>query len=289
MLEIARRRAAGQDEARGRTGVTEGVEQREHGAEGVGQNRRPREAEGRAYALDVVHVVREGEWIVDLGDARAPAAPLVIGDDVMMLGQRPEAGAQDPWVGKEVGRVHSGAAVQAENGSSPPAPRLAHEDREAAEIDLAGRDVGGGHGPSSYIAAGMDVTLRWEGDLRFLATGRSEAGTVFDGDGSTAMSPMENLLAALAACMGADVVDILRKGRQQLTGLTIRASGTRREQHPRRLMSATLAIEVEGRGLDPAKAQRAVELSRTTYCSVWSSLAPDIELDLTVAVREASS
>ena len=108
-----------------------------------------------------------------------------------------------------------------------------------------------------------------------------------DGDAAAGLSPMETLLAALAGCMGIDVVDILRKGRQELTAVAIRASGTRREQPPRRYVAIALAIELEGRALDPAKARRAVELSRTTYCSVWNSMAPDIELDVTLDVREA--
>ena len=130
----------------------------------------------------------------------------------------------------------------------------------------------------------MDVTVKWEGDLRFRGTGRGDVATFIDGDASTGLSPMENLLAALAGCMGADIVDILRKGRQDVSALMIRASGTRREQPPRRFLTIALGIEIEGR-VDAAKAQRAVELSRSTYCSVWNSLAPDIELDVRLDVR----
>jgi putative redox protein len=131
----------------------------------------------------------------------------------------------------------------------------------------------------------MDVMLRWEGDLRFQATGGARLATLVDGDTAAGLSPMETLLAALGACMGADIVDILRKGRQELTAVAIRASGTRREQPPRRFLTIALAIELEGRALDRTKAERAVELSRKTYCSVWNSLAPDIELDVTLAIR----
>lgn len=134
----------------------------------------------------------------------------------------------------------------------------------------------------------MAVTLTWEGDLRFRAAGAAGIEVVIDGDGDKGISPMEALLAALAGCMGSDIVDILRKGRQDLTECSIRLSGTRRETPPRRYTAIALAIDLEGRGLDPAKAQRAVELSRTTYCSVWNSLAPDIDLDVTVGVHESS-
>ena len=98
---------------------------------------------------------------------------------------------------------------------------------------------------------------------------------------------MESLLAALASCMAADVVDILRKGRQELTGLSIRASGTRRDDPPRRFTAIALDFDLVGRGLDRAKAERAAELSRSTYCSVWNSMATDIDLQVTLVLREA--
>jgi putative redox protein len=109
-----------------------------------------------------------------------------------------------------------------------------------------------------------------------------------DGDTEAGISPMETLLVALGSCMGADVVDILRKGRQELTAAGIRISGERRDEPPRRFTAIAVVIALEGRGLQRARAERAVELSRVTYCSVWNSLAPDITLDVTLELAEAS-
>jgi putative redox protein len=134
----------------------------------------------------------------------------------------------------------------------------------------------------------VDVTLTWEGDLRFSALGQAGLEAQVDGDTRSGLSPMESLLVALASCMGSDVVDILSKGRQELTGCSIRITGTRRETHPRRFTAIRMEFDLEGRDLQRAKAERAVELSRSTYCSVWNSMAPDIDFEVTIGLREAS-
>lgn len=128
----------------------------------------------------------------------------------------------------------------------------------------------------------MQVILTWDGDLRFRARGQAGIEIPVDGDTRAGFSPMETLLAALAGCMGSDILDILKKGRQEVTGCTLRASGTRRDDPPRRFTAIALAFELEGRELSRAKVARAVDLSRTTYCSVWNSLAPDIAFDVTI-------
>ncbi len=132
------------------------------------------------------------------------------------------------------------------------------------------------------------VTVRWEGGQRFRAQGRAGTEVVVDGESQAGASPVETLLIALGSCMGVDVVDILQKGRQDVTAATLSLSGTRREDPPRRFTAVTLKIIVEGRGVSLPKAERAVELSRATYCSVWNSMAPDIDLHTEIEVRESS-
>ena len=133
-----------------------------------------------------------------------------------------------------------------------------------------------------------DVTIRWEGGQRFRARGRAGTELMLDGETELGASPMEALLAALGACMGIDVVDILQKGREDVTAAALSLSGERAERPPRRFTTVTLRIVLEGRGLSRQKAERAVELSRTTYCSVWNSMAPDIDLRTEIEVRESS-
>ncbi|MGH7541133.1 MAG: OsmC family protein, partial [Gemmatimonadota bacterium] len=91
------------------------------------------------------------------------------------------------------------------------------------------------------------------------------------------------LVASLAACSAADVVDILRKGRQDVRGLEVGTRAERRVDPPRRLTRVAMEFRVYG-DVDPKKAERAAALSFEKYCSVYHSLRDDIALDWTVSV-----
>jgi len=81
-------------------------------------------------------------------------------------------------------------------------------------------------------------------------------------------SPIDVTLAGLAACTAFDVITIMRKSRQPMTGLVVRAEARRAEDHPRRFTEVELIYEVQGEGVDRAMVERAVELSEKKYCSV---------------------
>jgi putative redox protein len=121
--------------------------------------------------------------------------------------------------------------------------------------------------------------LVWSGDLRFDASSGANAA-ILDGDSQRGLSPTQYAALGLAGCMGADVVDILRKGRHPLTALRITFTGTRAEQPPRRFLQIELRFDV--RGAVPADAvEHAITLSREKYCSVWHSFRQDIALSTT--------
>ncbi len=123
------------------------------------------------------------------------------------------------------------------------------------------------------------IDLTWERDLVFSA----RSGTIeltIDSDGAAGVSPMQALAAGLAGCMAVDLVHILRKGRHDLQGLHARLTGRRAEQEPRRFVEITLHYTISGVVPDSA-VQRAIDLSRDKYCSVWHSLRPDIALTVT--------
>lgn len=109
------------------------------------------------------------------------------------------------------------------------------------------------------------------------------AGSVpmtLDSDSVAGPSPMQLVAAGLAGCMAMDVVVILRKGRHDLRGLRVNLTGTRAPEEPRRFTAITLHVTVTGDVPDEA-IQRAIDLSRTKYCSVWHSIRQDVPLDVT--------
>ena len=125
------------------------------------------------------------------------------------------------------------------------------------------------------------VTLRLEtveGEgLRFGADSGSGQHTVVDsGPGMVAPNPIEMLLVALGGCEAMDVISILRKKRQRVTGYEVRVSGERRTEHPKGYTRMEILHRVTGHDVSPEAVERAIELSHTKYCSVQATLDPAI-------------
>ncbi|MEX2273772.1 MAG: OsmC family protein [Vicinamibacterales bacterium] len=125
------------------------------------------------------------------------------------------------------------------------------------------------------------ISLTWEGDLRF-SSGPDEPALVLDSDAKAGPSPMQALGYAVLACMAMDIVHVLRKGRHPLEGLKASLVGTRAETDPRRFTRVEMTFTVTG-NVPREASERAVQLSRDTYCSVFNSMAPDIEWVITFA------
>jgi putative redox protein len=125
--------------------------------------------------------------------------------------------------------------------------------------------------------------LTWLGDLRFKGVSGNASITI-DGDSVAGPSPVQALVFALAGCMAADVVFILTKGRHDVRALRARLTAERAQENPHRVLRVVLRFEIEG--VVPGDAiQRAISLSREKYCSVWHSMNPDIDLQVTSDIR----
>jgi putative redox protein len=94
---------------------------------------------------------------------------------------------------------------------------------------------------------------------------------------------MQALAFALAGCMAMDVVHVIVKGRFNLRGLRATLVGERAPEEPRRFTSIALHYAITGE-VPPGKVERAIELSREKYCSVWHSMRHDIDLKITYEV-----
>ena len=122
------------------------------------------------------------------------------------------------------------------------------------------------------------VDLSWQGGCRFTsldAYGHSVTvdAPQNDGDEFAGFMPGELLLTSLAGCSGIDVVGILRKQRQQVTGLQIRVKGTQAAEAPWAWEEVELEYIVSGKALLPTLVERAIALSENKYCSVGASIA----------------
>ncbi|MEA5079068.1 MAG: OsmC family protein [Anaerolineaceae bacterium] len=138
----------------------------------------------------------------------------------------------------------------------------------------------------------MDAKVTWKTGLSF--TGETGSGfqiplgTAVDhgGDGS-APGPMEVVLVALGGCTAMDVISILEKKQQKVSGFEIKVHGDRAEAHPKVYTDITLEYIVTGTNLDPEAVKRAVELSETKYCSVNAMLKKTANVTTKVTLKEA--
>jgi putative redox protein len=126
------------------------------------------------------------------------------------------------------------------------------------------------------------VELIWEHDLVF--GGRSGGVSMrLDSASQAGPSPMQALAFGLAGCMAMDVAHIIRKGRHDLRGLKVDLTGARAQEDPHRFTRIDLHFTITGQ-VPPDQIERAIQLSRDKYCSVWHSLRQDIELNTTSSV-----
>ncbi len=137
---------------------------------------------------------------------------------------------------------------------------------------------------SSIAGAGPHppIDLEWVNGLTFEAGRPSGPKVRIDGDAQNAPSPFDLLLAAIASCASVDVVTILNKQRTPVQSLSVRVEARRVDATPRRLADANLHFRIHAPGSTLEKAQRAVDLSVTRYCSVRSSLDTAVPITWTV-------
>jgi putative redox protein len=137
----------------------------------------------------------------------------------------------------------------------------------------------------SPLISHVPIQVDWAGGLQFDA-GRLDGPRVrIDGETRTGPNPVDTLLAALGACAATDVVQIMEKQRTPLKSLSVRVEAQRVSSIPKRLAAAVLHFTLEGGGVTPEKAERAVELSVTKYCSVGASLRPDAPVTWTIELK----
>ena len=127
------------------------------------------------------------------------------------------------------------------------------------------------------------IQLVWKGDFRFDAVARGNSVTSIDGNAESGTTPVDLLLEAVGACAAIDVVDILKKSRQEVQGMAVEVEATRRDDAPRYVKRLDFVFRIKG-PIDQSKAERAVDLSLEKYCSVFHSLRMDIMLDVTVKI-----
>lgn len=115
----------------------------------------------------------------------------------------------------------------------------------------------------------MKANVKWIGDELFLGTSDSGHTLLMDANGGNlAPSPLENVLMSLGGCSSVDVVTILQKARQDVSGCMVEISGTRVDTVPKLFSEIHLHFVITGSDIKEKHVERAVSLSADKYCSV---------------------
>lgn len=140
----------------------------------------------------------------------------------------------------------------------------------------------------------MKATITWQEEAMF--EGETGSGHKITMDGpetaggqNRGARPMEMLLLGVGTCSAFDVVNILKKSRQDVTGCVTDVDAQRVDAVPAVFEKIHLTFKVSGHNLDPAKVKRAVELSADKYCSASIMLSrAGVEMSHDFVIEESS-
>ena len=118
----------------------------------------------------------------------------------------------------------------------------------------------------------MECKVSWHDGMSFIAeTGSGHLlamdGAPEAGGRNLAPRPMELLLAGTGGCTSFDVVMILKRGRQDISGCEVAISAERADTDPKVFTKIHMHFVVTGKNLKPEAVERAIKLSAEKYCS----------------------
>lgn len=113
----------------------------------------------------------------------------------------------------------------------------------------------------------MKTNVEWNQDVHFTATTGSGFTIEMDGSQEKGSRPMELLLAGLGGCTSYDVVNILKKTRQDVVSCVAEIDADRADEVPSVFTEIRVKFVVTGKGLKESAVAKAVKLSAEQYCS----------------------
>jgi putative redox protein len=133
------------------------------------------------------------------------------------------------------------------------------------------------------------ATVSYVQGLQFVGSASSGHAIVMDADtevggNNTAPRPMELLLIGIGGCAGMDIVSILKKKKQDITGMEITIKGGQIDTYPKKYSDIALEFIVRGKEISEEAVKRSIELSMNKYCSVKASLEGSAKVSFTYKI-----
>jgi putative redox protein len=131
----------------------------------------------------------------------------------------------------------------------------------------------------------MDTKVIWQNGMAF--TGSAESGFEVPlgtdpelGGADDGFRPLELMGVSLAGCTAMDVISILKKKQQTVTGFEVKVHADRATEFPKAFTHIVVTYTVTGRNVDEAALTRAIELSATKYCPAQAMLGKVVPMEL---------
>lgn len=137
----------------------------------------------------------------------------------------------------------------------------------------------------------METKIKWVDGRMFVGETGSGHAVVMDGPPdhggrNIGVRPMEMILLGVGGCSSFDVVEILQKGRHEITDCIAEVSAERVDAIPSVFSKIHLHFKVTGKNLKESAVQRAVKLSAEKYCSASIMLGKAVDITHSFEVFE---
>ncbi|MFQ5419409.1 MAG: OsmC family protein [Anaerolineae bacterium] len=138
----------------------------------------------------------------------------------------------------------------------------------------------------------MDASVTWQGDMGFSGVADSGHEIYLDADESVGghgegARPLELMALSLAGCTAMDVISIMRKKRQEVTGFTVKVHANRTQDHPKVFTAIHITYVFQGKNIDPKAVERSMALSAERYCPAQAMLSQVAPTSLSYEIHEA--
>jgi len=150
------------------------------------------------------------------------------------------------------------------------------------------------HGRPNQENRPMECTIRWQPDAGMAFVAETGSGHLLAMDGAAdgggrnlAPRPMETVLAGTGGCTAYDVVLILKRGRQLVSGCQVKIDAQRADTEPKVFTRIHMHFTVTGKALSEAAVARAIQMSHDKYCSASAMLAKTAQMSTGFDIVEA--
>jgi putative redox protein len=136
----------------------------------------------------------------------------------------------------------------------------------------------------------MNASVKWKNGLSF--TGQADSGFQVSlgaspsvGGANDGFRPLELMAVSLAGCTAMDVISILTKKHQAISGFSVRVQTAQSPDHPKVFTHITIIYNILGHDVEETAVRRAIELSATSYCPAQAMLGKIIPMELVYEIE----